>query len=470
MRRMERQLYRWIYSRSVYPLYHSIIRSGALRRIRELDLHDRLSRDELGKIEQEKLHSLLLYARSNVPYYRNVIPADILSDPAGIDDDAFRAIPILTKDVIRRELQGLVSESLEGNRLDANSTSGSTGSPLTFFTDTRSKSYRKAAVVRNRRWLGIEVGDPVARLWGSAIDEKRAESFRGCLHSRVTRELFLSAYRLDDAHLASYASRIRQHKAKLLIAYPSVLVEFGRFCHRNSLDLPSLEAIICSAECLHSHQREAIENYLSTPVYNRYGCREVGDIAHEVPDSEGLFVNSDRIHIEIIDSAGKPCVPGEVGDILVTDLDNYGMPLIRYFIGDRGSWSPGTGNHGRLPYPVLEKVEGRSLDLVVCPSGNRVGGTFWTILLRNRPGIENFKVVQMSLHSLCIEFTRLQDAPEIDYAYFREKIAETCGPQMNVEFKEVSNLSASPGEKFRLVVSEVRDAVSDGDDESRSLQ
>jgi len=463
------KLYRWIFSRGIYPAYHATIRSGAVARIRDLNRHDELSRSELKQIETMKLNALLAHAKSSVPYYRDVIGDAAVVGETSVIEPALQTVPILTKDIIRREQKRLVSESLEGNRLDPNSTSGSTGSPLNFFTDTRSKTCRKAVVVRNRKWLGIQNGDSVARLWGSAIDEKRAQSVRGRFHSRVTRELFLSAYQLDDAHLASYARRINKFKAKLLIGYPSVLCEFGNFCRMNSIEFPSLKAIICSAEVLYPHQRELIEDDLSTPVYDRYGCREVGDIAQEVPWIDGLVVNSDRVHVEIIGRSGEPCKPGEIGDIVITDLDNYGMPLIRYLIGDRGSWSSQAVNQQEMPYPVLSNVEGRSMDVVVCPSGNRVGGTFWTILFRKRPGIEKFRVVQHSLQSIRIDYMRLHEVPVIDTAYFREKIAETCGPEMDVEFREVNEIGVSSGEKFRLVVSEIGKRSPESSIDARSL-
>jgi phenylacetate-CoA ligase len=447
-------VYSSIYAKLIYPAYHRAIGSDATSLIRELNSHDRLSRDELASLESKKLSALLLHARESVPYYGQLLARHDPFGSSGVDYDRFSQLPLLTKAIIRNNLKELVSARLDGNRLDPNSTSGSTGEPLSFFTDLRSKSYRKAAVARNRKWIGIENGDPVARLWGSDIDARKAQSMRGKVHSIVTRELFLSAYDLDDACMTAYSRAIRRHGTKLLIGYPSVLATFGEFCRDRSIEFPSVSAVVCSAEALHPFQRESIESCFSAPLYNRYGCREVGDIAQEVPGLRGLVVNSDRIYVEILDESGKACGPETVGNIVITDLDNYGMPLIRYQTGDRGSWAV-PDSKAMLPYPVLSSVEGRNLDVVIAPSGNRIGGTFWTILLRKRPGIKAFRIVQGSLSSLSIQYIRMPGVSDIDLPYFETKIREKCGPEMAIEFQEVEEFNIPPGEKFRLVKSTV---------------
>ncbi|MGI9222210.1 MAG: hypothetical protein ACR2QS_14370, partial [Woeseiaceae bacterium] len=338
--------------------------------------------------------------------------------------------------------------------------SGSTGSPMEFFTDLRSKAYRKATVFRNRRWLGIEIGEPVVHIWGSPIDQERAEALRGRIHAGITRETFLSAYEIGDAEFLKYAEVLRRSGASLLIAYPSVLSEFARFCGSRSIRFPKLRAVIVSAEALYEHHRRVIEENLGVRLYNRYGCREVGDIAHEIPGQPGLVVNSDRVLVEIVDERGEPCAVGEQGRILVTDLDNFGMPLIRYDIGDSAAWAPAGSGGGRLPYPILESVEGRSLDIVSSPSGARVGGTFWTILLRKRPGFANFQVIQEKPDGVQIRYVRDRDTTDIEFEYFSSKIKEHFGANFTCTFTEVDRIEPEANGKFRLVISRLQQDAS----------
>lgn len=455
-------MYRHLYSKLIYPLYHRLIASGALNAVRELESHDQLSASELHELEQTKLQALLSHASAHVPYYQGVIDELGLDSQALSKPECFRSLPILSKAVIREQGKRLHSTMLAGNRLDPNSTSGSTGSPMSFFTDRRSKAYRKAAVIRNRRWVGVDVGEPVVHIWGSPIDQKRAEALRGRVHGLITRETFLSAYEISDASFLNYIDILKRTGACLLVGYPSVLSEFARFCGERSIRFPRLRAVIASAEALYDHHRQSIEDNLGVALFNRYGCREVGDIAHEIPGQAGLVVNSDRILVEVVDESGEPSPPGVQGRLLVTDLDNFGMPLIRYDIGDLGSWAPPESHSYALPYPILESVEGRSLDIVVSPGGARVGGTFWTILLRQRPGISNFQVVQDEPGGVNVRYVRDRGTAEIDFAYFSGEIEKVLGAGFRCSFTEVDRIEPEANGKFRLVISRLS-ASSNGD-------
>jgi len=248
---------------------------------------------------------------------------------------------------------------------------------------------------------------------------------------------------------------MQRFRPRLLVGYPSILQSFGSFCVSNRIHFSDLQAIVCSAESLFEDQRARIQACFAVPVFNRYGCREVGDIAHEVPAVSGLVVNSDRVFVEVLDSDGRPCPRGETGEIVVTDLDNYGMPLIRYRIGDRGAWSAVEDRRAGLPYPVLQAVEGRMLDVVVTPDGNHIGGTYWTILFRQRPGVAMFQVVQRRVDSVAVRYVRDPEHTVVDEAWFRDKIRELCGSDFGVEFEVVERIEPDATGKFRIVLSEI---------------
>ena len=446
-------MYRYLYSKLVYPLYHGLIGSGAVKASRELDSHDIFTIDQLHVLEEKKLQYLLEYANRNVPYYREIISKTGKDTDTLAGSPHFQSFPILSKSIIRRQGERLHSQNLGDNKIDSNSTSGSSGSPLRFFTDRHSKSFRKAALNRNRRWLGIHIGDPIVHLWGSPIDQQLAEALRGRIRARVTRETFLSAYKIGDDDFAKYAGIIQRTGARLLVGYPSVLTEFANFCGVRAIRFPRLQAVISSAEALYGHHRKDIEQNFGVPLYNRYGSREVGDIAHEIPGQNGLVVNSDRILVEIINNNGEPCAPGVLGQIIVTDLDNLGMPFIRYDIGDLGCWAQSATTDGTMPYPVLESVEGRSLDIVTSSTGARVGGTFWTILFRERPGIDQFQVIQEKANGVRIRYTSDANAETPDFNYFSEKIRDILGAEFFVTYEGVDRIDPEPSGKHRIVVS-----------------
>lgn len=450
-------IYQKLYKSAIYPAYHWLRNDGANAAIRELDRNELLDRAALRQVTLRKLQRLLAHATENVPFYRDAFRSFGVTSSLSDLHEAFRSLPLLSKATINENLQSMVSEDLEGNGLDSNSTSGSTGEKLQFYTDWRSGAYRKATVRRSQRWLGVMPGDPEVRLWGSPIDVSRTKSLRGFLHTMVSREKMLSAYAMNESSLSSYLKSCKRFKPKLLIAYPSALSIFAAYLESNNQRIPSLKAISCSAETLYEHDRKYLAKVFGVPVYNRYGCREVGDIANEVPDADGLVVNSDRLFVEVLNDRGEPCASGEQGEVVVTDLENYGMPLIRYRMGDLARWSSETARGAeRYPFPMFESVDGRTLDVVHSPNGNRIGGTYWTILLRSMPGIAKFQVIQDAPDAIRVLYVGEQDATP-DFDYYRREIAQRCGPELKVDFVETDQFEQPPGTKFRLVMSKISD-------------
>lgn len=448
-------IYQKLYQSIIYPTYHWLMKDGANAAIREIDQNERLDRAALHELTVDKLRKLIIHASINVPFYRDQLKDIPESGASESFMRAFERLPLLSKATINANLESMVSTKLDGNGLDRNSTSGSTGEKLIFYTDWRSGAYRKATVRRSQRWLGVLPGEAEVKLWGSPIDIDRKKSIRGKVHSLISRETMLSAYSMDEASLQDYLEFCLRFKPRLLIAYPSALAVFAAFMEQKGASLPSLRAISCSAETLFEHDREYLSRVFGVPVFNRYGCREVGDIANEAPDAAGLIVNSDRVHVEVLDDNGQPCAPGEQGEVVVTDLENYGMPLIRYRIGDLARLASDSARGAeKYPFPMLESVDGRTLDIVRAPNGNRIGGTYWTILLRDRPGIKKFQVIQDRHDAIRVLYVR-EPAAEPDFDHYRREIAQRCGPELQVSFTETEEFEHPAGTKFRLILSKI---------------
>jgi len=442
-----------LYRSVVYPTYHWFKRDGVNRAIRELERNQWLPYEELVELQRVKLCKLLTFASEFVPYYRRMF------DERGIDasiwdrPDIFRSIPVLTKDIIRCEQDRLVSENLEGNGLIKNSTSGSTGDPIQFFTDFRSLPYRKAAGIRSHTVTGWRLGDRTASLWGAQVDEKRATAVRGWLHGLATGSLFLSSFDLSEQRMDDYITKMLKFKPVELFAYPGPLEQFAAHCASRRVKFPSLKGIVTSAETLWPHQRGLAESAFGVKVFDQYGCREVSQIATECAQHDGLHISIDRLVIEVVDESGQPCAPGKVGRILVTDLDNVGMPLIRYDIGDRGALAQVAPCDCGRGLPRLEKIEGRTLDIIQTADGRRIGGTFWTLLLRGRPGLRQFQVIQYSIDGVTIKFIPNAEFSDEVLSYFRTKIQEYCGAGFRVDFVEVDFIEVSVSGKQKLIVS-----------------
>jgi phenylacetate-CoA ligase len=411
-----------------FPLYHGIKHTGVMHRIKEYQSNQWLSQAELKELQQEKLRSLLSHVAAYVPFYRERfrtagVDKVELNDP----ETALRRLPLLSKHEINQNRWSLTADNKAGGRLISNSTSGSTGEALYFFTDLRSAACRRAVVIRNQEWLGVKLGDRQASLWGAAIDIDKLKNIRGRIHRWFNNYVILSSFDLSPVDLRKYVDCLNRFVPVLMTSYPGTLTELAKF-------------------------KELIEKALKCPVYNRYGCREFGDVAHQCEQRQGLHINADRCLVEILDDEGRPCRPGKSGEIVVTDLDNYGMPLIRYRIGDRGRFASKTCSCGR-GLPLLEEVEGRTLDLIKACNGWASGGTFWTILFKSRPGIKVFQVVQTELDGITVKYVRDPNVKEIPLDFFSENIRAKYGTAFRIIYEEVDRIEKTASGKTRIVVS-----------------
>jgi phenylacetate-CoA ligase len=143
-----------------------------------------------------------------------------------------------------------------------------------------------------------------------------------------------------------------------------------------------------------------------------------------------------------------------LSELLVTDLDNFGMPFIRYAIGDMGTITWDRCACG-LGLPRLETAIGRTFDVVRAPNGNFLGGTFWTILLRKKKGIERFQVIQDKLDKITIAIIPTDDFSDEIRQYVLDEVHEACGSDMRVRFELKPEIELTPSAKHRFVISRI---------------
>ncbi|MDB4453350.1 hypothetical protein N9123_00315 [Pseudomonadales bacterium] len=440
-----------VWNRKAYSLLRQALNSYRLNKDHLPLYSDKVNRDDSLSIvdfQNLKLSRLLKHAYQHVPYYQRLFQAAGLFDISDIDHHSLKCLPILTKALVKDNFDDLIARNFESSSLIDNSTSGSSGTPFYFKTDKQSLLMRERVVIKNHRWLGVEPHSKKAWLWGASMDFKKSPATT--IKNYFSGSLMLSSNQVCEHDYKRYADALAKFKPSMLISYPSSLLPFADYCERHGRVFSSIKKIITSAETLYSFQREKIETVFSAPIFNRYGCREVGDIAHELPGQKGMRVNADHVFLELVDDSGNIIEHGE-GDLLVTDLDCYGMPLLRYQIGDSGELASQNGND----YPVLRSLSGRSLDVVRAPNGVILGGTYWTMLMRNKPGIEQFQIIQDDINKVMISYKKGGDFNSDLLSYVSQQLHEKTASTLTIEFEEVAGFEATNNGKFRLIESKI---------------
>jgi phenylacetate-CoA ligase len=396
------------------------------------------------------LQAQLHHAYATVPYYRaawdkaGVHPADVKSLP---DLEAF---PLLTKADIRRHERNLVSSSFDITKLRTKRTSGSTGVPLTIFIDEPAVQWKTACTLRSDEWSGWRIGQRVAKAWGNP--EYRHFGFKGWLRNRFfDRAIHLDTLNLDDGRIDAFARAIRRHRPGLLFGHAHSLYLLACALKKSRVLDIRPNGIISTAMLLHDWQRSVIEQVFGCPVTNRYGCEEVSLIASECEHHRGLHINADSVYTEVLANGGDPAT----GPLIVTDLTNRAMPLIRYQIGDVVAASDRTCPCGR-GLPMIERVEGREADYVLTPAGRLVSGISLTenfaLLI---PGTAQVQIVQESLTELRIRLVPDEDFGPDSRLKIDELVTETFGHGVHYEVELVNAIPQEPSGKYRFCISRV---------------
>jgi phenylacetate-CoA ligase len=355
----------------------------------ELERNQWLSQDDLRDVEWRKLKRLLDHAYENVPFYRErfrragFAPTDIRT----MED--FHQIPLLTKDDIRAHGEDLIARNYSINRMRRYSTSGSTGIPIAIYHDYHSVPIVNAALIRSRRWFGVEPGDKTAWIWGRR-DDLPADTWSARLITTLKRERWLNAYRVSDEEMQRFAEILVEWQPSCLVGYATSMYLFACYISDRRITGIRPQAVETTAGTLWPHERQRIEETFGCGVFDRYGSHETGHIAAQCEHGQ-IHVFSDVCHVEVIRD-GRPR-EGGIGEIVTTPLYSYGMPLIRYCIGDVGVLETHVCACGR-GFPILREVVGRTNSIFTLPSGKYLYGGIFRRILDDILEIERFRVHQ----------------------------------------------------------------------------
>ncbi|UCE40564.1 MAG: phenylacetate--CoA ligase family protein [Candidatus Aminicenantes bacterium] len=405
---------------------------------------------------KKSLVQILEHCKQSVPYYGEVMHRhgdSFRDDPA----EYLRHFPILTKDIIRSRFDDLKSKDLDRRKWNFNTSGGSTGEPIKFIQDWEYSVKSGAIKLLYSTIIGREIGERELYLWSAARyigNEKRGLKFH--LINKLTNTSFMSVFRMTPEQMRTNIETINAKRPKLLVAYATGLYELAKFAEQKGLEVFPPESIITSAATLYPVMREKIEKVFQCPVFNRYGSREVGDIACERPGFQGLWVPPWGHYVEIVDDEGNRVPDGSPGDILVTSLINYAMPLIRYKIEDQGILSPGKSGQDNQPGQVFMEVLGRSLDIFVNKNGTLVSTGHFMPLLYFRDWIQKYQVIQKSHSRIVFRIVKGDSDPKP--GELEELAAKTnliMGSDCETIFEFTDEISPPPSGKHRFLISEI---------------
>jgi phenylacetate-CoA ligase len=370
----------------------------------------------------------------------------------------FRLLPIFRKEDIRDRLELILAKNISTNRLVKTATGGTTGSSFIFYRDMDCHLQRQAIDLVYNLWADWKTGDKIAILWGAPQDLIGYPAFKQKLKNvLIDRTISLDFFQVSPHSLREFALKMMRFQPKIIYGYSQAVYLLAQYAQQNLSGQLKVKSAVCTAEPLYPSQREFIEKTFECEVFDRYASREFGLIASECCKHSGYHLMADSVYLEIL-KEGKPAQPGETGEIVITDLLNYGMPFIRYRIGDLGAWEEKECPCG-CKLPMLKNLVGRDTDFLVTQEGGVISGVAIMALLTqygSRTGIAQMQIIQTALQEITVKVVRGPKFSPSDILHLKTTLHKLFGSPARIEFEFVSEIPKEKSGKFRYTISYVK--------------
>ncbi|HJQ84992.1 MAG TPA: glycosyltransferase [Candidatus Binatia bacterium] len=434
-----RQRYLGLYG-ALMPVHHWMISRNAVAYLEELRRTQWLPRAEIEQLQLRRLARLVQHAYDHVGWYRELFQTHGI-EPGDIRTfDDLRRIPVLTKQMLRENLYfDLLSDNHDKRKILKVVTSGSTGEPLALFCDRFQLDMRWANTFRNVEWTGYRFPDRQVRLWHATIGLNRGQAMKEHLDAFLSGRKFFSVFALDDATIRRYLAYVRRTRPALLDGYAEAFNVIATFLAREPTRDLRAGAIISSAQTMPPETRALVERAFGCLVYDKYGAREFSGIAHECEAHRGHHVNAESYIVEVVRD-GRAAKEGEVGEVLVTDLNNRCVPLLRYRLGDLAVATATPCPCGR-GLPLLERVIGRLQSVVLGTNGRYLPATFFAHFFKEYEyAVARYQVVQEARDRLDVRIIRRSRFTRETEQQLRRGLADVLGHDMTIRFEFVDQV------------------------------
>lgn len=438
------------YQKAIYPVYS--IKNGPLYGFNVISLLKQLtrtqwfSRDELIAYQNDKLKKLIRHVYLYVPYYREIMLNNNLRPEDITRTEDLKYFPLLTKNIIRDNYPKMMSDDIKKRRINKASTGGTTGEPISFYREYNTLKWVEAAFLRGLSWTGYRLGDSLINFthdnWPSCLGKLRLK-----LINAYTFPGFFKENEIVD-----YFNAIQKVQPVFIKGSASYLYRISSIWQKNNLNNLKVLGVLSTSEMLYDYQKNYLENMFDCKVYDYYGCNEVPSLAYEC-EYGNKHITGERTVIETVTSKGENVceVPGQ---IVLTDLDNYAMPFIRYVIGDIGTITNDKCKCGR-GLNILKKIEGRNQDMLRTLDGNHVPAIFFPNRFHNLVGIKQYQIIQNDLRNITLKIIRNQKFSQKEVDEMKRLIKEVIGNSVKIYVEDCDQIPLTSSGKSRIVISHV---------------
>ncbi len=430
------RIYASLFNAFLMPSWERVVRRrDTLKYLEYLQTSQWRPAKERATREVSELKQLLSYVGEKVPYYRELFQKQRF-DPRSVSAlSDLEQLPLLTRQIVRERYADLVDPAHRGKNLKKG-TSGSTGTPLKFEYSMNSECWRQAVKLRGYGWAGYRPGRKTFYYWAAV--SATAPSAKMRVDRALRRETFVDSMHQDTASRRRALDQFRKIRPTVVVCYTQSCAQFARWILDEGLrdweDIP----VICGAEAVLPADRAVLAKAFGPAIFETYGSRETMLMAAECEAHDGMHLQEENLVVELV-REGRPVPPGAAGDVVVTDLHNYGMPMIRYVNGDVAI-APAAGRCacGR-GLSRIARVDGRRADTMIDREGNTVPGVVFHVLFSDarREIIRQFQAVQSESGAVVLKVVRGKEFSQDAFDTVARRFSEYLrGLPFSVEFHE----------------------------------
>ncbi|MBT3627026.1 MAG: phenylacetate--CoA ligase family protein [Rhodospirillaceae bacterium] len=429
----------------------------ALNVLYQMERSERWPAERVRRYQFRQLRLLLRHAAQHVPFYRERFRQSGFDPEARITPESWRQIPLLTRSDIQENFAALQSEALPKahGKIHEVFSSGSTGAPVRVRKSGLSQIFWLAFTARFHLWNG----DDMSQVYGAIKTQKnaaaasypkgvRARAWGGGFPFATGPSVILNL----NSKTHEQAEWLSRTKPAYLLSYPSILEALAKHCLHEGIELPSIKRVHSMSEVLRPEVRRVCRQAWDAPVYDNYSTEETGYIALQCPKSEQLLVQPEGVYAEFLDPAGRDVGAGEIGNMIVTPLHNFAMPLIRYEVGDYAEVG-GKSACGRQ-YQVIERVLGRTRNMVRLPNGQTHYPDYQDIL-DGFDHVVQFQIVRRAEEELEMKLVVRRELVDDEEEKLTAWLRERFQYPFQISFTYHDEIPRAPSGKFLDYISEV---------------
>jgi phenylacetate-CoA ligase len=441
------------------PLLYRHWNVPVFKHYRNLIENEKWSLGRLIELQRNKLIEIMRHVYLFVPYYRKVLTEMGASLEDMKNPEMIYSFPILTKEIIQERFNELVDPSFKKGDYTVEHTSGSSGQLTKVRRDLNARAAVHAATWRSNNWLGWELGDPWVWLWGRLNTTKTSwkSGYLNWYKARLTGEVFFNIHGLDKEKVHKFVNMMQSTVPTIIVGYTNALFQLCNLIKEENIAFPSPRGVATTAETLFPYQRGLIEEVMGCKVYDRYSSSEVGPIATECSAHDGLHLIMENIYMECVQEDKRQSPDGHPGKVLITDLNNRAMPLLRYDLDDLAIIKPPSQCNCGRSHQRLEKIVGRSTNVIMLPGGRflfpeDLGEIFYPL-----DSVRKFQVIHeqpTKIKVLLVPKKKSDLVHHVDLVL--KQLKEACGRGIELELSLVDDIPMESSGKHQICISKIQ--------------